>query len=104
MGDNAPKSAFEIAMEKLKEQDRRSGDEAPASLTKAQKKAIADTRSKAQARLAEIEIFFKSNREGTAGDPEALQKLEEEYARERRRIEEEKESKIAKVRRGKAAE
>jgi hypothetical protein len=48
-----------------------------------------------------MEILFQSNRAKAADDPEALGKVEEEYARERRRIEERRETEIAKVRAGK---
>lgn len=101
MSDDAPKSALEIAMEKLKQRDRESGEKAPAVLTGAQKRAIADIRSKGEARLAEVEILFRSNRESAGGEADATQRLEEEYRRERRRIEEKREAEIAAVRAGK---
>ncbi len=101
MSDDAPKSALEIAMEKLKERDRESGEKAPAVLTGAQKRTIADIRSKSEAGLAEVEILFRSNQESAEGDADAMQKLEQEYRREHRRIEEKRESEIAAVRAGK---
>ena len=101
MTDDAPKSAFEIAMEKLREKDRQSGEGAPAALTPAQKKNIAAIRNKVEAQLAEMEILFKSTRAAAAADPEALQKAEEGYARERRRVEERRDVKIARIRAGK---
>ncbi len=101
MSDDAPKSALEIAMETLKERDRESGEKAPAALTGAQKRTIADIRSKGEAGLAEVEILFRSNQESAEGDADAMQKLEQEYRRERRRIEEKREAEIAAVRAGK---
>lgn len=95
-----PKSAFEIAMEKLKKRDQERGEDGPTPLSEAQKRDIAAIRKKYEARLAEMEILFNSNRAKALGDPEALQKLEEEYQQERRRAGEEREAEIAAVRRG----
>jgi hypothetical protein len=88
--DSGPKSAYEIALEKLKQRDRELGETGPAPLTEGQKEAIAEIRSKYDAQLAEREILFKSERTSALADPEALEKLEEEYGRERRRIEAER--------------
>jgi len=98
---DAPKSAWELALEKLQKQDRERGEAGPGALTEAQKKAIAEVRSKYQARLAETEILHKDRRKG-AEDAEALAKLEEEYQIDRRRIEEQREAEIDRVRGGKA--
>ena len=94
-----PKSAFEIAMEKLRQRDQERGEEGPAPLSAVQKRDIAAIRRKYEARLAEVEILFQSNRTKALGDPEALQKLEEEYQQERRRAGEEREAEIAAVHR-----
>jgi hypothetical protein len=99
---DAPKSAWEIALEKLRKQDRERGETGPRSLSPAQKKSIADLRARFQARLAEAEILHRSNQAKAAGDAEALEKLEEEFRIERRRIEDQRESAIAKVRGGDA--
>jgi len=97
--DDAPKSAYEIALEKLKRQDLERGHESPARLTEDQKKRIAGIRRTYEARLAEREILFKSERAkaAAAADPEALQKVEQEYARERAKLEERREREIATV-------
>jgi hypothetical protein len=97
---DAPKSAWEIALEKLKRQDRERGERGPATLSPAQKKAIAEIRARFKARLAEVEILDRSNRAKAAGDEEALLKLDEELAIERRRIEDQQEREIAKVKGG----
>jgi hypothetical protein len=99
MGD-APKSAWEIALEKLKKQDRDRGEAGPASLSAEQKKSIADVRARFQARLAEAEILHRSNQAKAVGDAEALEKLEEEFRIERRRIEDQREREVAKARGG----
>jgi imidazolonepropionase-like amidohydrolase len=99
---DAPKSAYEIAMEKLKERDRERGESAPATLSGDQKARIAEIRRVHEARIAEREILFRGERGKAIArleeDPEALKKVEQEYARDRRRIEEEREAKIAAVR------
>ncbi len=99
MGD-APKSAWEIALEKLQKQDRERGETGPAALSAGQKKSIAEVRARFQARLAEAEILHRSNQAKAAGDAEALEKLEEEFRIERRRIEDQREREVAKARSG----
>ena len=99
-----PKSAYEITLEKLKRQDRERGEAAPAALSDAQKKAIAEIRRVAQARMAEREILYRSERLKVQQDPEGaakLEKVEEEYAADRRRIESERDRQVDQVRAGK---
>ena len=101
MSDDKPKSAYEITLEKLKRQDRARGDAAPATLSDGQKKAIAEIRRVSQARLAEREILYRSERTKVLSDPEGaakLEKIEEEYATDRRRIEEDRDRRIEAVR------
>ena len=101
MTDQAPKSAYELALEKLKQRDRERGESAPVSLTEEQKKTIAEIRKKFEARLAEREILHRSDRARLLSDPEGaekLGKLEEEYVRDRRRIEEQRDSAVEKAR------
>lgn len=98
-----PKSAYEITLEKLKQQDRERGVAAPVTLSEAQKKSIAEIRKVAQAKLAEREILYRSERLKVLQDPEGgakLEKIEEEYATDRRRIEAERDRQIDKVRAG----
>ena len=97
---DAPKSAWEIALEKLQKQDRERGETGPAALSAGQKKSIAEIRARFQARMAEAEILHRSNQAKAAGDAEALEKLEEEFRIERRRIEDQREREIAKTRSG----
>jgi hypothetical protein len=96
---DAPKSAWELALEKLEKQDRERGETSPGALTDAQKKAIADVRAKYQARLAEAEILHK-DRLKTAEEPEAVAKMEEEYRIDRRRLEDQRDADVERVRRG----
>src|SRR5262245_46949763 len=101
MTDDAPKSAYEIALEKLRQRDRERGEAAPAALTDEQKRRIAAIRKTYEARLAEREILHRSEREKALADPEAegkLQRLEEDFVKDRRRIEERRDREIEAVR------
>jgi len=95
-----PKSAYEIALEKLKRQDQERGEKPPATLNERQKKAIAEIRAKYDAGLVEREILFRAEREKTMADPDALEKIEGEYARDRRRLERQRDREITAVRAG----
>ena len=101
MSDDKPKSAYEITLEKLKRQDRARGEAAPAALSDGQKKTIAEIRRVSQARLAEREILYRSERTKILSDPEGaakLEKIEEEYAADRRRIDADRDRQIEAVR------
>jgi hypothetical protein len=94
------KSAVELAMDKLRERDRDSGDAEHKPLTPAQKKRIAQLRQNAKAKLAEIEILHRGKLAGAAGDPAELEKIEERYGIDRRRVESRLESDLGRARRG----
>jgi hypothetical protein len=96
--EEAPKSAYELAMERLRKKDREEGVE-DRPLTDEQREAIAEARRVAEARTAEREILHQSALRRT-GDPEAVAQLEEEYRRDRERIASDREEKIARIRRG----
>ncbi len=97
--DDAPKSAYELAMERLRKKDREEGVEERA-LTPAQREAIAEARKVAEARLAESEILHASKMRGVV-EPEAREALEMEYRRDRERIVSDRDRKIDDVHRGK---
>jgi len=97
--DDEPKSAYELAMERLRKKDRDDGVEERA-LTAAQRKAIAEARQIADARLAEREILHASKMRGVL-EPEAREALEQEYRRDRERIVSDRDRKIEDARRGK---
>ena len=99
MADKPLKSAFELAMDRLKAKDKAEGVEASTPLTKAQKNRIAELRSEAKAKLAELEILHRKNLAGVA-DPAEIVKIEENYATDRARAESRRETAIEKVRRG----
>jgi len=94
--DEAPKSAYELAMERLRKKDREEGvEERP--LTDEQRAAIAEARRVAEARMAEREILHQSALR-KALDPEAVATLEEEYRRDRERIASDRDGKIRGIR------
>jgi len=91
-----PKSALELAMERLREKDREAGiEEKP--VTEEQRTAIAEARQVYEARLAEVEILHKSKLRRVQ-DPAEYDALEEEYRRDRARINSERDTKIEKLR------
>jgi hypothetical protein len=96
--DEAPKSAYELAMERLRKKDREEGVE-DRPLSDEQREAIAEARRVAEARAAEREILHQSALR-RAADPEAVAQLEEEYRRDRERIASDRDEKIARIRRG----
>jgi hypothetical protein len=91
--EGAPKSAYELAMEKLKSR----GDLEPKSLTDDQKKAIAEVRSRYRARIAEVEIQHQAKLKAVASYEE-LEKVQAELAREKDRLNSEMEEKVEEVR------
>ncbi|HEX2445068.1 MAG TPA: hypothetical protein VHJ77_14075 [Vicinamibacterales bacterium] len=99
MGDDKPlKSAYELAMERLKKADAEAGIE-ERRLTDEERTALADLRNFYEAKLAEQEVLHQSTLRKTF-DPEALAALEEEYRRDRERLTSERDSKLDKLRRG----
>jgi hypothetical protein len=76
------KSAYELALERLEQR----GIDRPEALSDELREQMAEVRRQADAKLAELEILHAKS----------LQ--EEDYARERRRIEEDRDRKIAKLR------
>jgi replication initiation and membrane attachment protein DnaB len=96
MADDAPKSAYEIAMERLRKKDAEQGIvEHP--LTEEQKTEIAEIRRVYDARLAQAEVMHQSALHKTL-DAEGLATLEAEYRREREQIAAERDRKIERVR------
>ena len=97
MADEAPKSAYELAMERLRKKDKDEGvDDRPP--TPGQREKIAEARKVAEAKLAEREILHQSAMKGVM-DPESREKLDEEYRRDRDRIASERDRKIDEIRR-----
>jgi hypothetical protein len=99
--DDAPKSAYEIILERLKRQDREAGVE-DKPLRDEQRERIAELRKVYEARLAEREILHQSSlrKAAQAQDAEAYERLEQEYRRDRERISSERDRKIEEARKG----
>ena len=96
MPGDGPKTAFELAMERLREKDREAGvDERP--LTEAQKAAIAEIRKFYDAKAAEREIFHRDAIR-KARSQEEVKKLNDEFAQDTERFTRERERKIAEAR------
>jgi len=96
MNDEAPKSAIELAMERLRRQDSESGaGERP--LTEAQKAEIAEVKRVYSAKIAEAEILHKSQLM-TVWDPEERAKLEQQHRRDVERYRDEQERKLERIR------
>jgi hypothetical protein len=90
------KSAYELALERLESQGvERPREEAFSEETR---RSMAEVRSRAAAELAQLEILHR-DRTRALHDPAARQREEEEYVRERRRIEESRDRKLEKLRR-----
>jgi hypothetical protein len=100
MTEGAPKSAYELAMERLRRQDEEAGIERR-PVTESQKAAIAEIRSFYASKLAEVDILHH-NQLKTLLDPAERAAREEEYRRDRERLTSERDSKIEKVRDGRS--
>lgn len=97
MPDDAPKSAYELAMERLKKKDEEAGVE-DRPVTDEQRAVIADLRKVYEAKLAEREILHQAALRKTF-DPEARAAAEDEYRRDRERLAAERDRKLEEVRR-----
>ncbi len=93
---DAPKSALELALERLKKKDAEAGIEQK-TLTDEQRAAIAEARSVYEARVAERRIMFQSQ---TAGifDPQELAIKQEELRRDLAQFESDRDAKVRKIR------
>jgi hypothetical protein len=96
MTDDAPKTAYELAMERLRKKDREAGvEERP--LTDTQKAAIAEAREVYQARVAEREILHQAALR-QAKTREELDQLNENFRRDTERLASDRDRKIAEIR------
>ncbi len=93
----APKSAYELAMERLRQKDGEAG-ESHAPLDDDQKAEIAEVRRTYEAKLAQEEIMHKTSLMKVF-DPAEREALGEEYRRIRARLNGERDEKLAAIRR-----
>ena len=98
MSNAPPKSAIELAMEKLAKQDAEAGAESRA-MTPEQKASIAAARQDYAARTAECRILHDSSM-ATALEPEARSELEANYRRDLARLAGDSDRKIEKILQG----
>jgi hypothetical protein len=96
MAEGGPKSAYELAMERLKSRDAEAGIEHK-PVTDEQKARIAELRNFYQAKLAELEVLHQGKLR-TVLDPEERAARESEYRRDRERLTTERDAKIEKAR------
>ena len=94
--EGAPKSAYELAMERLRKKDEAAGI-VQAPLTDAQKAEITEIRSLYGARLAQADLQYQDRQRATF-DPAVHEALEVEYRRERERLSAEMDAKVEKAR------
>jgi hypothetical protein len=95
---DAPKSAIDIVMERLRRKDAEAGTEQQ-TLTDAQRTAIADARTIFEAQTAERRIMHQSA-VAAVFDPAVLEEREAEMRRDLDRFERERDEKIKRIRGG----
>jgi len=96
MAEGAPKSSYELAMERLRQRDAEAGIEHK-PLTDEQKAKIAEIRNFYQAKLAELDVLHHGKLK-TVVDPEERAARESEYRRDCERLTSERDAKIEKAR------
>ena len=100
MADNGPKSAVELAMERLRQQDAEAGGGAGGRpLTDDEKEAIAAARRDYGAKVAEAEILMRSKLAATF-DPEGRLEIEANHRRDLGQFASSRDRKIAAIRKG----
>jgi hypothetical protein len=98
MSDQPPRTALEIAMERLREKDARDGVERRLP-TPEQKAAIAELRSVYEAKLAQEDVMYQQAAL-EAPDPQVLTAVQDEHRRTRERLNAERDAKIERIRNG----
>jgi hypothetical protein len=94
--DTAPKSAYELAMERLRKRDADAGI-THQPMTEAQKAAVAEVRNFYESKLAELEVLHQGQLRRLF-DPEQRAVLEARYQHDRERLVAERDAKVEKVR------
>ena len=95
---DAPKSALEIVMERLRRKDAEAGvGDTP--LTDEQRAGIAEARSVYEARVAERRIMHEAAMRKTF-DPAERETLEQSFRRDLERFESDREAKVRRIRQG----
>ena len=94
------KSAYELAMERLQQQDRKKGVAKRKALSPEQKERIAALRREADAKKAELRILREQRFAEVARDPGKLSEEEAHYETDLRRVDSWLEEKLKEVREG----
>jgi len=94
--DNALKSSYELAMERLRKKDKDEGVDAR-PITEAQKTAIAEVRSFYAAKIAQADVLYRSKLQH-ARSAEERDTLAQEFRRDREQFESARDAKIEKIR------
>jgi len=101
MTDDAPKSAYELVMERLRKKDAEAGI-GQRTLTDEARTAIAEVRKTYEAKLAEQHVLHQSALAKTL-DPEARATLEEDFRRDREQLTSERDVSVDRIRNGETA-
>ena len=94
--DDTPKSAVELAMERLRQRDADSGV-VETQVTAEQKAAIAEARSLHASKVAELEILHRAKM-GAVFDAAERGQAEDDYRRQMQRLHDDLERKVGKIR------
>jgi hypothetical protein len=94
--DTGPKTAYEVAMERLRQKDAEAGVERQV-VTAEQKAAIAEIRNLYEGKLAQLEVVYEGQMRSLF-DPAERAAVEGQYRRDRERLTSEREVKVAKAR------
>lgn len=94
--DTGPKSAYELAMERLRKQDAEAGIGRQV-VTAAQKAEITEIRNFYEAQLAQLEVLHEG-RLRSMFDPSERALLEDAYRHDRERLTAERDAKVEKAR------
>ena len=96
MSDDAPKSAYELAMERLRQKDEKASV-AERPLTNEQKAALAEVRQLYKAKTVECEILHQAALR-QARTQEEVDQLNENLRRDNERLTSDRDRKIAEIR------
>jgi hypothetical protein len=98
--DTRLKSSLELAMERLRQKDAEAGITIH-TLTDAEKAQIAEVRNFYEAKIAEGQVMHQSRLQHTM-DPAAREVLDQEWRADRERLTAERDSRVEKIRNGRA--
>ena len=100
MAEGAPKSSFELAMERLRKKDAEEGV-STRPMTDEQKAAIAEVRSLYDSKIAEQDVLQQSaNNRMLSADPAEIEEVSRQFRRERERLASERDARIERIRSG----